>query len=291
MHYVEAMLHAFLEEAALGNAKVSEELYEEFGKRCVEGLRKHLEPEEAKGFHLRMSNIGRPLRQLMLEKEYGRGLPMPDFTLKMLDGTLKEALMFFLMKAAGVGISSQDTKVILPIAGTEIEGTLDLVLEIDGKVYDIKSASGYSYEKKFDSWESIALKDDFGYMGQGFGYAKGHGKRFGGWIVINKATNEFKVIDIPNDLHDDLMEKYLKDIEYKINHINDKVMPACNNVIDETFYKIPTGNQILGEGCRFCSHKDKCHPGIQYVPSRVGKADNYKWYTKIDDEDYQEKKK
>jgi hypothetical protein len=285
MHHVEALLHAFLGDAALGNATVPDEIFKEFGKRCEEGLRKHLLPEKDKGFTLRMSNIGRPLRQLMLEKAYGKATPMPDFILKMLDGTLKEALLFFLMKASGIGITAQDAKVSLEVAGRNIEGTLDLILHIDDKVYDVKSASDYAFKYKFDSWESIALKDDFGYLGQGFGYAKAKNKKFGGWIVINKSTSDFKVVEIPNDLHDDLMQKYIEELEYKVNHINDNVMPPCDNIIEETYYKKPTGNLILGEGCRFCPHKDKCHPGIQYLPSRCGKSENYKWYIEVNDKE------
>lgn len=291
MHHVEALLQAFLEDSALGNAKVSEELFEEFGKRCADGLRKHLLPEQGKGFTLRMSNIGKSLRQLMLEKKYGREVPSPDFILKMLDGTLKEALLFFLMKAAGVGITDQDKQVSLNIAGITIDGTLDLILEVDNKVYDIKSASKYSYDNKFNSWESLALKDDFGYMGQGFGYAKALNKKFGGWIVINKATSEFKVIEIPSDMHDVLMEKALGEIENKIEHIKqNKPMPPCTGAVPETFYKEATGNTVLGDGCTYCNHKEKCHPGIKYLPSRVGKSDNYKWYIEVNDVEYQARK-
>ena len=54
-------------------------------------------------------------------------------------------------------------------------------------VDDIKSASDWSYKNKFDSFESLAKGDSFGYVGQLVGYAKASGKNIGGWWVVNKV--------------------------------------------------------------------------------------------------------
>lgn len=286
-HPLEAVIYSFLQSAAnhedLG---VPDALYEEFGKRCMDGLKKQL-TRDAQEFSLRMSNIGKDTRQLMLEKKYGRGIVSPDFILKMLDGDLQEALIMFLMKASGITVLAQEKEVILKMPSTSLTGTFDVKLKYAGeKVWDVKTASPYSYANKFMNWETLAKSDDFGYMAQGFGYAAAEGVPFGGWIVKNKATGELKVIEIPDEVHDDLSKKYLTEIEYKINYINDpkSKMPECQGVCPETHYKKPSGNLILGNSCKYCPHKEKCHPEIQYLPKRVGKGSSYEWYVKIGDD-------
>ena len=51
------------------------------------------------------------------------------------------------MKSAGVEIKNEQKQVKYKFNGEEIEGRQDV--EIDEKVWDIKSASPYSFEKKF----------------------------------------------------------------------------------------------------------------------------------------------
>lgn len=285
MSLVEQQVYELIEQLGLGNAVLSDELINEFGERAKKAVKDRLQEAKEKKFSLRMSNIGRPLRQLMLDKKYGYKPASSDFILKMLYGSLYEALTLLLLKASKVNITDQDKQVTLNVANVGIDGTLDVI--IDGKVYDIKTASPYSYEHKFDSWETLASSDDFGYLGQGFGYAIANGCKFGGWIVINKSTGQVKVVEIPNEEHDALAEKHFKEVETKIDHINtNKPIPPCTGTTEETYYKKPTGNQILGSSCRFCPHKDKCHPGIRYLPSQSSKADKpkYVWYTKLKEE-------
>ena len=62
-------------------------------------------------------------------------------------GDIIEALAILIMKSAGVDIKNEQKKVIYKFNGDKIEGRQDV--EIDGKVWDIKSASPYSFEKKF----------------------------------------------------------------------------------------------------------------------------------------------
>lgn len=277
-------MYAWLDEVLKGNVTVPDEVFDRFADRCRDGLKKHILDDRG-AFTLRMSNIGRDLRQLMLEKQYGRGTPTPDFLLKMLDGTLQEALLLFIIEAAGIAVTDTDKKVKLEIAGTILEGTYDIKFKLGNKVWDFKTASAYSYEHKFNTWKSLADKDDFGYMGQGFGYAKADNAKFGGWIVKNKNTGDIKAVEIPDHVHDELSKKHLEIIADKILYINNPAnpIPACKGAVEETFYKKPTGNVVLGDSCRFCSHKELCHPGIQYLPSQVGKGSGYKWYVKVKD--------
>lgn len=282
MHPIEQQIFEYIEQIGLGNVELDEVLVEEFGERAKDALRKNFSEFKERQFRLRMSNIGKPLRQLMLEKKYGRGKASPDFILKMLYGSLYEALTILLLKASKVNLQEHDKQVSLSVAGIAIDGMLDV--KIDGKIYDIKTASPYSYEHKFDSWESLASSDDFGYIDQGFGYGAADKSPFGGWIVINKSTGQLKVIAIPEDVEEELTKTRLALIAAKVKHITtNQPIPACTEAIDETYYKKPTGNVVLGPNCRYCSYKEKCHPGIKYCQSPTSKSERpaYKWYVKV----------
>lgn len=282
MNLIEQQIYEFIEHLGSGEAELSDELIEEFGERAKAALRKHLSELQEEKFRLRISNIGRKLRHLMLEQKYGRGKPSPELTLKMLYGSLYEALTILLLKGSKVNLQEYDQPVTLKLNDAEIDGTLDVI--IDGKVYDIKTASPYAYENKFDSYEALIQTDSFGYIDQGIGYAKARGIPFGGWIVINKSTGQLKVIDIPASVHDKIMQERLTELNVKINHIvNKKPIPLCDQAVEETYYRKPTGNVVLGDACKFCDHKDKCHPGIRYLASPISKSENpvYKWYIKL----------
>ena len=45
-------------------------------------------------------------------------------------------------------------------------------MEMDGKIDDVKSASPWSYQNKFDSFESLQKGDGFGYIPQLVGYSR-----------------------------------------------------------------------------------------------------------------------
>ena len=70
-------------------------------------------------------------------------------------------------------------------------------------MWDIKSASPFSYDKKFGKdgggFEKVADEDVFGYLSQGYLYAEALNKPFGGWIVINKSTGEIQLTAPPSD--------------------------------------------------------------------------------------------
>ena len=124
------------------------------------------------------------------------------------------------MKSAGVEIKNEQKQVKYKFNGEEIEGRQDV--EIDEKVWDIKSASPYSFEKKFgeDGGFNEVVKDDtFGYASQGFLYAESQSKDFGGWIVINKSTGEWTVCETPK-----LVEPYKSDAIKKAKQESVKVL-------------------------------------------------------------------
>lgn len=282
MHKIVFRIHEYLEKAANGQVTVDPKLLQEFGQRIQDKLKRQL--EENKPFKLRMSNIGRPLRQLMLEQKYGKEHRTPELILKMLFGDMYEALLLYLLKASGVDVVEHDVEVTMPIKTNSgivnLDGTLDVAIKIDGEtgIYDVKSASPYSFENKFDGTAILSGDDSFGYVEQLFAYANARKQKAKGWIVINKVNGEIKVDVVPESLHDDIRKKSIEKIESKVQHIVEgKPIPDCTGVIEETFYGKKTGNKILGPECRFCRHKDICNKNVSYRPSVISKAKNPKW--------------
>ena len=62
----------------------------------------------------------------------------------MMIGDYVEILTDFVLKVAGANITGGKDKVSLDVAGTTIKGTDDI--EIDGKVFDVKSASPWAFK-------------------------------------------------------------------------------------------------------------------------------------------------
>ena len=101
----------------------------------------------------------------------GEGQP---YNVKMRNtfGDLIEALSIFVLKSAGVKIEDEQKNVKYKFGESTIEGRFDV--KIDKKVWDIKSASPYSFEKKFGAaggFEEVVKDDAFGYVSQGYLYS------------------------------------------------------------------------------------------------------------------------
>lgn len=270
MHFIEQTLTDFLKAAAKGEAPYNEQLLNE----CAEDIRKkiqdtfHKKPDNS--FRLRMSNIGKDLRQLMLEAKYGRPEASPSFLLKMLTGHIQEHIFTYIAKSQGLEIKTDDLVTVM-VDDTKIDGELDWHVILDNKVYDVKTASDYSYNLKFASYDSLSADDSFGYVDQLIGYAKGKGIEPGGWVVYHKVTGEYKVIEYPRTLEQS-ESGWLFRVRKKIEALKSGKMPPCQGVENETFRGAPTGNVIIGKRCQFCDHKEKCHPAAKLEDSRCSKA-------------------
>lgn len=277
---IEQQIQIFLAQAGLGKVTIDDKLIEEFGERCKSVLKKQLvEPREDK-FRLRMSNIGRPLCILQMDKQSEASEPRTyDLIFKSLFGDLIEAALLTVIKASGIELDAQDLLVTLDLPNGKIKGTLDTILY--KKVYDIKSASVFAFENKFSSFERLQEGDVFGYVKQLVGYSKSVGLQPGGWIVIAKETGEVRVLDFPE--HIDL-EPILAEINNTITDI-DKPFKRLFEDKPEKFRNKETGNRILDTTCKFCSHKTKCWPELQIMPSLPSKSFDreLQYYTFIDD--------
>jgi len=204
-------VRVFLEAANKDAVEVSDELIDQFGDACKESFRKQFTDQRKKEFGLRASSIGRPLCQLQMEKKGIKGESQPyNVKMRNLFGDLIEQAAMIIMKASGVVIQSEQTKTEYKLDAVTVNGTLDV--EIEDKVWDIKSASPWSFVNKFGEnggFHAVAQDDLFGYLTQGYMYAESRKKPFGGWIVINKSTGEWVVTEAP-----------MADDEYKENAIS-----------------------------------------------------------------------
>ena len=274
MHYIEEKINNFLSNCALP-PDLLERLSEEAVAKLREQFIERFTAKPVEPFRLRMSNIGLPLRTLCLLKKYGSKYKEADIKFKLSGfyGTMLESLLFFLLEASKCNINAKNKKVGLNVEGTTLLGELDII--IDGVVYDVKSASNYSYTNKFKCFESLASEDSFGYVSQGFGYALAEKLPFGGWLVINKEKGIFKVCEVPLDKVVQIKYKksVLQDIKTKIHHLNnDLPIPPCTGVVKEFFNKKETGNLILDKNCQYCNFKDICYPEAKCLPDVNSKA-------------------
>ena len=277
----------YLDNVSKSPVKLDKQLVQEFGEACKNALLKQFEEPRRDKFEPRMSNIGRPLCQLQMEAKGIKGEGQP-YNVKMRNtfGDLIEALSIFVMKSAGVNISNEQKKVTYKFDGEKIEGRQDV--EIDGKVWDIKSASPYSFEKKFGEaggFNEVVREDSFGYASQGFLYGESQSKNFGGWIAINKSTGEWTVCETPLSV-DEHKQKALKLAKDNFNALKEgKPFKRCYDDVAETFRTKPTGNRVLGFVCSYCPYKLPCwgRDKLQLLPQQQSKGKNPKWvwYTSV----------
>jgi|TARA_R110000822_G_scaffold66498_5_gene162272 hypothetical protein len=230
-----------------------------------------------------LSQIGKPMCQLQAAKLGWKQEAKPNhFKIMMTYGDMTEVVAVSILLAAGIKITDLNKKVKLPTKSGDLYGELDLVIEMEDKtVWDIKSASSYSYDSRFASYQELKRHDDFGYCCQLFGYAKAEGVKVGGWIILNKGTGEMKVIEAdPDD------EAYfLEQIENKALQISKteskEQFQRLYDDAPETYYKKITGNRKLQRPCTFCDYKFDCWKGLKYVENPVSKAKRFDYYTKM----------
>ena len=270
-HPAELAVYSFLQLAMAGKAKMSKEVIEQVASDVEAAMNKQFNSGPRDKFRLRMSNIGKPKCQLWFEKndpEDKTPLP-PHFLMNMILGDIVEAVFKGLLRASGVTFGDNETVTLKLPNGQEIKGEYDM--EMDGRIDDVKSASKWSYEHKFEDLGSMQKQDSFGYVAQLVGYATAAGKDVGGWWVVNKADGQFKYVDASEVNR----EEVLGNIQELVDYIdNDEPFERCFDPVPETYYKKPSGNIVLPSDCKFCSFKHKCHPTLQTLPSRVSKSAN-----------------
>lgn len=199
---------------------------------------------------LRMSNIGRPDRQLWYDVNYkGATEPLLASTqIKFMYGDLIEQMMLFLAQVAGHDVQLQQKEV--DVEG--VQGHIDCV--IDGVVTDVKSASTFSF-KKFETGSLLEPgMDPFGYVGQLAGYVEGIDPRAdGAFLAVDKTLGKLCTLRISNT---DLQQYKVKD---RIIHV--KGMVKSETPPERCYEPKPegkSGNLVLDTGCSYCRHKFHC---------------------------------
>ena len=269
MHRAEIALQLFFQKAIAGETIMTEEVADKVASDVKAALYKQFDSGPRDAFRLRMSNIGKPKCQLWFEKnDPSDKIPLPpNFVMNMMIGDITEAVFKGVLRAAKVDFKDNDV-VTLDLGDLgKIKGEYDMIL--DDKVDDVKSASPYSYDAKFESLDTLQKSDTFGYINQLVGYAKAAGKDVGGWWVINKATGHYKYVSAEDVDVDAVIENIKDTVDYITN---DKPFERCFEPVPEYYRKSASGNTKLGTACGYCSFKLKCWPELKQLESRVSQA-------------------
>ena len=266
-HPAEMMIHQYLQNATSGKSAMSQDNIEQVATDIKDALNRQFNTKREEKFRLRMSNIGRPSCQLWFEKNKPEtALPKPTtFVMNMMIGDIVEAVFKAVLREANVKFEDTDTVKLELDEEHIISGSYDLA--INDAVDDIKSASDWSYKYKFDSFESLASGDSFGYVGQLTGYAKAAGKKAGGWWVLNKANGHFKYVRANID-----MDYELDKIKANIKKAEADELVRCFEPEPETFRGKETGNIVLNKNCTFCSYRTTCWENLIELPAQMSKA-------------------
>lgn len=281
---IEARLKSYLRKL---DKPLDPKLADEFAEACKRAIVRQLSSEgKDKAFSIRLSQIGKPVCQQQFEKLGIQGSE-EDYNLpiKFLLGDLVEAILITLLKASGVNVTEEQQEVGLKVAGSEIKGTLDIV--VDNKVYDIKSCSGYAFEKKFGAgFQQVLAEDAFGYVPQLFAYAEAKDMKAGGWVVINKETGQVGVCEVPvasNAYKKDALALIEKNFKILKDTTDVSQVERCFQPEPETYYGKPTGKLVLNRNCGYCKFKEQCWGDrLSYEENKYSKAKEkqMKYYVK-----------
>ena len=226
--------------------KVTEKELDAFAEGMKSAMKHWLTPREVKKPYLRMSNIGRPERQLWydMKTDPKKNILAPSTQIKFLYGHLLEEVVLFLVKLSGHKITDQQKEVTVQ----GIKGHMDC--KIDGEVVDIKSASNFAFKKFL--FGTLPEKDSFGYLAQLAGYEEAEQTTGGGFLAINKESGELNLFK-PLSLDKPNIITKIKTIKQQLKK---NVPPArCYSPVPDG----ASGNMKLPSECTWCAHKFECH--------------------------------
>jgi len=228
---------------------LSEEDIENFGENIKEVMSSWANPiKRDTEFSIRMSNVGLHPRKLWYDSRYKytqeENKIKPSTQIKFLYGHILEELVLLLVRLSGHDVTSEQREVIVE----GVTGHLDCI--IDDEVVDVKTASGFAFNK----FKNGTLREDdpFGYLGQLAGYEEAEGTDNGGFLVINKENGEL-CLYCPEDLDKPNIINKIKKIRTALKK---DAPPAeyCYNPVPDG----QKGNEKLHKNCAWCSYKFKC---------------------------------
>lgn len=210
--------------------------------------------EERKVGNLRLSNIGKPDRQLWYninDPNGGEKLP-PQAHIKFMYGDMQEQLCILLAKLAGHDVQNEQETVVID----GVEGHLDCT--IDGFVVDVKSASRFAFSKFSEGTLLEPGNDAFGYIGQLASYvnAKTPGKD-GYFLAVNKDLGHLALLKVDADI----LANYNppERIAYVKEMVKGPIPPRCYDDVEDG----KSGNRKLDVGCSYCDRKFDCWPNLK----------------------------
>lgn len=232
---------------SLSNGKgldISEDLIEDFGEKMKDAIRNWSSSREDVP-SVRMSNLGKPLRQLWYDVNRDDIPTSTDKALpiKFLYGHLLEEVVLLLVRMANHEVSDEQKEI--KVDG--VKGHIDCV--IDGEVIDVKTASNFSF-KKFEEGR-LSEDDPFGYIAQLSGYEKAIGTDGGGFLALNKESGELCLYR-PEEQHKIDIPKKIKQVKAALS--NDTPPERCFSPVPDG----KSGNMKLARQCNYCIHKHEC---------------------------------
>ena len=226
---------------------IDDKTIDAFGESMKEVLSQWANPRPRDSGTLRMSNIGKPMRQLwydMRSESKTTERIKPSVFIKFLYGHLLEEVLLMLIKIAGHEVTDEQKEV--SVSG--IKGHMDCV--IDGEVIDIKTASGFAFKKFYN--KTLAEDDIFGYLAQLAGYEAAMGTNKGGFLAMNKESGEIALYR-PDSFDKPDIKKKIKTVKKLIKV--DTPPELCYNPVPDG----AAGNMQIARGCTWCRHKFECH--------------------------------
>lgn len=281
-----------MERASRGEVSIPPEAVLDFADSCRDSVTTQLNKQRQ--YKIRMSGLGRPLCQQLLEKKGVEQEVQYNMLFRFLFGDLVEAIAVLVLEQAGVDIIEKQKAVNLNIGGTNVSGTLDLIIRDEfgqDKVWDVKSASEWAYKFKYTGYggyEKIKEDDPFGYIMQGHLYGEATGLPFGGWIVINKSSGEVTVVEAPDWQADDRKE-YMADAKERIKVLTDESLEFkvpfkdIFEVYKQDGQEVRTGNKLLPRPCNMCGYKAHCWKDAVVHDKVTSKAKQppQVWYSRL----------
>jgi len=229
----------------LDKRTTDKEFLHTFSKNIMESINKFLFEKRDDVKTLRLSQIGRPDRQLWYDIKSDIESKKIDAKtkIKFLYGEILESLLILLAEASGHEVSEMQK--MEEVDG--VKGHKDC--RIDGTLVDIKSASSYSFKKFKDG--SLITNDPFGYISQISAYAESAGDDSAGFVAVDKSTGELAYMPVES-IH-------MINASDRVKHLKNVVKsssppPKCYP--DEPDGK--SGNMKLAIGCVFCGYKEHC---------------------------------
>ena len=213
--------------------------------------RNHDEKEKNSEFFLRMSNYGMGKRKLWYEanlpKGSGKQRTAEDY-LNFLIGDIWEAIALFLAYKSGHNVEHRQKEVELE----GIVGHVDVV--IDGVMVDVKSASNWSFENKFQSGKLYTGEDSFGYIPQILGYKESLDLKEAAFLVANKESGKLLLSKVPDQISNTFDAKAKAKEAKEVIALPEPPPEKCFEPIPEG----TSGNMTLNKNCSFCVFKFRC---------------------------------